>query len=305
MWLTIIVIGYFLNAVAAVVDKFLISKKIPNPAVYTFYITLLGLAGLVLIPWGFNWLGWQLFLIAIIAGLTFTLALLHLFKGLSLGEASRITPFIGGLSPVFVFIFSFFFLQEKLAQNQIVALLLIILGTIFISYGRGISVNPAKAYWFAFFSALMFGLSYTLIKYIFNSASFVNGFIWIRLTTFLGGLILLFWQKNRRAIFGEKDGSDKNGAGGADGGIKKSWPLFLFGQVVGSVSFILINYAISLTSVTLVNALQGLQYIFLFAIALILYNWRPYLLEEKMRGRVLVQKFLAIIFIGLGLYLLV
>ena len=108
MWLLITAVAYFLNAIAAVVDKFLISKKISNPAVYAFYISVLGLLGLILIPWGFGWIGWYNFGIVFVAGVTFTCALLHLFKGLAVNESSRITPFIGGLSPIFVFLFSFF-----------------------------------------------------------------------------------------------------------------------------------------------------------------------------------------------------
>ncbi|KKR48749.1 MAG: Conserved hypothetical membrane protein, DUF6 family [Candidatus Magasanikbacteria bacterium GW2011_GWC2_40_17] len=294
MWLLISLIGYFLNALSAVVDKILISKKISNPAVYVFYISLLGLFGLVLAPWGLALISWWNLFVSLIAGISFALALLYLFKSLKISESSRITPFIGGFSPIFVFIFSFFILNERLNPKQIMAFVVIILGTVLISLGKTGKSNSRRVYWLALFSAFFFGLSYALTKYLFNNLSFVNAFVWLRLTTFVGALFLLLSAQNRHDIFHQ----DKKIA-------RQSGFLFLFGQVAGAASFLLINYAISLASVTLVNALQGLQYAFLLVLVLILFKWRPNLLEEKIKGWVLVQKILAIILIGWGLFLLV
>ncbi|MBI5022832.1 MAG: DMT family transporter [Candidatus Magasanikbacteria bacterium] len=294
MWLLITAVAYFLNAIAAVVDKFLISKKISNSAVYAFYISALGLSGLILIPWGFGWIGWWNLAIVLAAGVTFTCALLHLFKGLAVNESSRITPFIGGLSPIFVFIFSFFLLGERLVGKQPLAFILIIIGTVFISLGKSSKKNLVVGFWYAGISALMFGVSYTLTKLAYNNVSFINGFVWLRITTFIGGLFLLYSAANRRDIFHP---SEKT--------VQKAGPLFLFGQVAGAASFLLINYAISISSVTIVNALQGLQYVFLLIMILILARLRPQVLEEKLRGVVLTQKISAIVLIGAGLYLLV
>lgn len=294
MWLLIVVSAYFLNAVAAVVDKFLIAKKIPNPAVYTFFIAALGLLGLVLIPWGFYWPGVLQFLVALLAGLTFTFALLYLFKALSLNEASRITPFIGGLSPIFVLIFSFLFLTERLGPNQLLAFFLIVAGSIVITWEKTQRKGLIKGFAFAVFSALLFGISYTLTKYVYNHQAFISGFVWMRMAAFLGALLLLFCAANRQAIRERLRGSDVKVGG-----------LFLFGQASGALSFILVNYAISLANVSLVNALQGLQYVFLLLMVLILAKWRPRILEEKLKGRILIQKVAAILLIVAGLALLV
>lgn len=294
MWLLIVTIAYFLNAIAAVVDKFLISKKIPNPAVYTFAIVTLGLLGLILAPWGFGWIGLLTFLITLVSGLTFAFALYALFKALTFQETSRITPFIGGLSPIFVLFFSFWFVQERLGQSEIIAFILIVLGTILISLNLQKKKTSRGGWGWAFFSALLFGLSYASSKYVFSEAGFVNGFVWLRLTTFLGGVLLLLSAANRQAIIQNfKNPETKTGG------------LFLFGQVAGALSFVLINYAISLASVTLVNALQGLQYVFLLIMILILAKWHPQVLEEKMRGRILIQKIIAIVLIVFGLAFLV
>ena len=82
-WFIIAIFAYFLNAVAITIDKFLLSKKIPNPAVYAFFIATLSLLALVLIPFGFHFYSLAQILIALIAGLIFTFALLYLFSALS------------------------------------------------------------------------------------------------------------------------------------------------------------------------------------------------------------------------------
>jgi len=295
MWLVIVGIAYFLNAIAAVVDKFLISKKIPNPAVYVFYITLLGLLGLVLAPWGFSWPVGIGLTANLAAGLTFAWALFYLFKALALADSSRVTPFIGGLSPIFVLIFSFWLLAERLSAPQIAAFVLIVAGTVIISYGKDASSSAKCSFigW-AILSALLFGISYTLTKYAYLHQNFISAFVWMRLTSFLGALLLLARRENYLAVMASRQSTDTKVGG-----------LFLFGQAAGALSFILVNYAISLASVTLVNALQGLQYVFLLLMVLILAKWHPNILSENLKGRALIQKIIAILLVGAGLVLLV
>lgn len=293
MWLLITIIGYFLNALAAVVDKFLLAKRITNPAVYTFYITAWGLLAVVLAPWGFGWFGWQQFGVNMIGGVAFAFALLYLFKALSLNDSSRITPFIGGLSPVFVFALSYLFLGERLGQAQIIAFVLIVLGTVMVSCG-GSNKKSSGGFVFAFVSALLFGVAYTLSKYVYLHQNFISGFIWMRFGVLLGTLLIILPRKNWLAIK-----ESWHAKGGALSG------LFIFGQVAGAWSFILVSYAISLASVTLVNALQGIQYVFLLLMVLVLAKWWPKALAENLKGRVLAQKIAAIGLIGAGLALLV
>ena len=105
---------------------------------------------------------------------------------------------------------------------------------------------------------------------------------------------MLLSAANRKAIFA----SNKQ--------VKKSTSIiFILGQVAGAISFILINWAISLGSVTFVNALQGLQYVFLFILVLIVARKRPDWLGEDMRRRIVIQKIVAILLIVVGIYFIV
>lgn len=295
MWLVIVTIGYLLNAISSVVNKSLLNKDIPNPVVYTFYICILGLAVFALAPFGLAWIGFNMFIISLIAGILFTGALLSMFTALLNDEVSRVIPLIGGLQPFLVFWLAFFFLGERLLNNQVIAFVLVLLGGLLITIRwQKASRQQVKLFFLSLLSALLFALSFVLSKYIFDSTDFISGFIWIRVGSFLGAVVLLLWAVNRKAIFGNVK------TAGRTVGL-----IFILGQVAGALSFIMINWAMAMGSVTLVNALQGLQYVFLFIIVLLLAKRYPEWLKENTRGLVLVQKIIAILLISGGLYLLV
>lgn len=295
LWLLITVFAYFLNSIAVVVDKFLLTKKITNPAVYAFFISALSLLALVLVPFGFKFYSWEQIIIALIAGLIFAFALFFMFKALKQNEASRITPFMGGWQPILVFILALFFLGELFSLQTLAAFILIVIGTVFISYQKTTSASTKKeiftGYFFALISTLLFAISYTINKYVFLNQDFISGFVWTRIGAFLGALILLFWANNRQDIAKEIKKPQKKTSG-----------LFLLGQACGAISFILVNYAIAISqSVAVVNALRGLEYVFLLIIVGLLAFKYPRLLSEKMTRAILIQKIIALALIIVGL----
>ncbi|HNP75416.1 MAG TPA: GRP family sugar transporter [bacterium] len=300
-WLIICIIAYLLNAGAIVVDKFLLSKKISNPAVYTFFISALSLAALVLIPFGFKFYPLDQIVVAVVGGIFFAYALLFMFKALRQNEASRITPFIGGLQPIFIFILAWFFLQETFSAKLFVAFVVIILGTIVIAWHRDDNQsNPSKnsqrtGYLLALISTILFAISYTISKYAYIQQGFVSGFVWTRVGAFLGALFLLLIAQNRQDIIKEIKKPQKNTS-----------LLFLVGQAAGAISFILVNKAMDLAqSIALVNALRGLEYVFLLLIVLGLHRKFPQLLEEKITPAILAQKIIATGLIIAGLIILI
>ena len=81
--------------------------------------------------------------------------------------------------------------------------------------------------------------------------------------------------------------------------------LVFVGQFFGAAGFILQNYAIFLGSVALVNAAQGMQYALLLIISTFLALTSPKLLKETFSWRIYLQKLLAVLIIGVGLYFIV
>jgi hypothetical protein len=80
--------------------------------------------------------------------------------------------------------------------------------------------------------------------------------------------------------------------------------LLVFNKILAGTAFVFLNYAISLGSVVLVNAMQGMQYVFLLCLTVFFAKTRPHILEEEINWPLFGQKFLAVILIGIGLLIL-
>lgn len=297
IWFLITIIAYFLYALVAVIDKYLISKRLPQPAVYAFFVGILGILAIFLIPFGFHLPSFPILLLSFIAGLSFTFALFYLFNALKFEETTKIIPFMGGLQPIFIFILSFVFLKEKLANTQLTAFVFLVLGTIFITFDfHSKKFLKEKGVLCAFVSTFLFALSYFLTKAVYQKHPFISSFVWIRLGSFFGALSFLISGKIRQKLI--------NTIRPRVGRRRGTSFIFFFGQACGALSFFLINYAIKLNSVSLVNALQATQYIFLLIMTIIISKNFPQVLEEKSTFENLRRKVIAIIFIGLGLWLI-
>ncbi len=296
-WLLIVTIAHLLNAGAFLADKFLLAKAVPKPAVYAFWIGVLGLVALVLLPFGFVIPTLGQFAYALFAGGTFEVALLFFFAALRRLETSRVVPVVGGLQPLIILVLSYAFLGERLSRGELFALALLVLGSIVVSYdGERLSLRALRSqrrgWLYACIAAIIFSLSFTLTKAVFTTQPFISGFVWIRIGAFLTVLLFLLRREWRHDIL-EKQERPKG----------KLAVLFFAGQSAGAVSALLMNYAIKLASVTLVTAMQGLQYAFLFFLAIVL-GRRFIQLRERLNTVIVIRKSLAIVCISVGLVVL-
>ncbi len=300
-WLAITLIGYSLNAVATLISKWLLVKEIPEPVTFTFYIGVLNLLALVLIPFGVVIPGMTQLGIALLSGVAYAWAMYMLAKALTTDEASRVAPMVGGLQPIFVALFALWFLPEVFIKSQYLGFGLIIVGSILIALKIGkakFSFHRKKIFThslkYILFSSALFGLSYASLKLVYIQQGFISGFFWTRVGTFLFVLVLALIPGNWKII---KKSSKKSGPKA------KGW--FMIGQVLGALSFLLVSYAISIGPVTIINALQGVQYVILFVLAVILSRNFKHLLDEPLTKKIVIQKVVAIALILAGLWFIV
>lgn len=295
-WLIIAIIAYLFNAFVLLVDKFLLQKAVVKPAVFAFFVGFLGLAGLILAPWGFNFENPLGIFVALVTGLIYIMALPIFYLAMRRGDASQIGPLVGGFTPLFIFMLAWTFLGEHLNYWQAVAFFVIIAGSFLISLEikKG-KIITSKAFLLAIAAAILFGISHTLSKFVYSKLDmgFINGFIWIRIGGFLAALLLLAWPQVREEI---KPKITRNKSA--------KWWLIFMGQASGAIGFMLFNYAFYLGPLSLVNALQGVQYVFLFLIILLFSYKFPTILKEKLTPRVIIQKTVSIILISFGLAML-
>lgn len=312
MWFTLAIISYLFFALASFLDKYLLGGVLPSPKIYSFYTGILALSVLLLIPIGtlvsldfFFIPSFPLIILSFITGITIVLFLFSYYKGVQDFEVSRIGPAVGGIAPLFilglVYLFAFIspnlgFQKRVLAPQEFLALIFLILGSVTLSLHRE-KLATLKSLKISIIASFLLGLSLVLSKLVYNSfQSFWPGFIWIGLGQFFGAMFFLFFHEVRNEVFSKKGIFKK----------KIAFP-FLSAKVAGGLGSILQNRAIFLAPailVPMINALSGIQYIFLIILATLFFFKFPKILKEEISKKVLFQKTIAVWLIVTGLVLL-
>lgn len=295
-WLFLLAIAYLLIALATLVDKFVVSKISAPPALYTLLVTTLGLVVVFLAPFGFQFIfRFNVFLLALVAGGGYTLAIYYLYTALQRGEATRVFTAIGAVTAVVTFILSYIFLDERLTIQQLGAFILLMLGGVFIA-GTARTTNAAPL-GRCVISGTWFGVSYVAAKALYELVNFITGFIWLRALAFVVALLFLLLPRFRCDITTHLRSSRTLKT-------KSHQVIIITGQIAVALGFLLVNYTISLTSASLVLAAQGIQYAFLFLLTFFLRPWLPLQLREDMSVRKVAQKTGAVVLIAAALALL-
>lgn len=326
MWLILAISSYFFLALASFLDKYILGGPLPSSKIYTFYTGILSLLAIFIIifggffslnllpilqkvfPEGLGFLfipNLFLTLLSLATGSIFLLALLVYFKGIHSFEVSRLAPAVGGMTPIFILILIYFFTfipleadfqKIILTPKEYLALIFLILGSVILTLHRE-KLTTLKSFKIAIIASFLFGLEFVLTKIVYTYLPFWTGFIWIRAGGFLGAISLLLFFDVRTKVF-------RHGKGFA----KKIAPSFIFTKISGATGRVLQNAAIYLSPLAflpIINALNGIQYVFLIILATIFFFKFPRILKEEISKKVLVQKTLAIWLIMAGLFFLI
>lgn len=296
LWLWVTISAYFLFAVVSLIDKYILTGP-PNPKIYSFYVGVLGILVLVLIPWvSFFVPTWWVIGLSFLAGTFLILGLFGLYTALEYFEASRVVPALGAFIPLFTFgLVNLVPGREASFSAQVlISFILLLAGSILITF-RTKQAFFTKSLKISAVAALLFSLSFFLTKQVYLNVPFWNGFIWIRVGGFIAALSFLFTKEVKQEIFEHKFTFQK-----------KTGTLFVINQGLGAGAAILENWAIALAGLAflpIINALQGIEYAFIFIFAVLLSLKMP-VLEEELTRKVILQKTIAILLIGAGLVLL-
>ena len=289
--LIIALLGYIILAAVAVMDKFILTKSVKSASTYAFYSSVFFLILLPVLPFVAR-LSLLDFGVSMFSGIMFGLGLWTMFIALKNADASCISPFIGGATAIATFLFGYFF-GEHLGLYATIGVWVLALGSLLISYAKTTSRSFKHAFLWALASGALFALSHYSAKYIYDIYPFISGLVYTKFPIGLVGLALLLLPEVRRTMK-EKDAG-------------KSGPIVITDKVLGIVGSLLIQYAIALGSVTVVNALAGIQYAIIFVIAIILTKKVPHIFNETLekRGVVIQVSALILIIIGTALVALV
>lgn len=271
-YLPFALISYFLNSVAVTIDKILLTRVIPDPVVYIFYFSLISCLALLVLPFT-HIPSIQVIAISSLSTILWTAGAYLMFKALKIGLLQRVIPIIGVITPVTLLLLAT--ADSSITRNQSLSVIVLILGLIFLTIrdwkGRFIKKELALDVG----AGLLFALSYYFLRMAYLKDDFLTVLAWSRLI--LIPLAIIFLLSPR---FRTKSPPILN-------------PLFIFGQISAGVSELLLSFSISLANPVLVNALQGVKYVYLLFFGLILDKKYPK-----------IYQILGVTLIGIGLYLL-
>lgn len=297
-WLIVIIIAYLLFALSALGDKLVLAGP-ANPKAYVFYVGLLSISAIFLIPFvGIKIPAAGIFFLIALDAIVFYIALYFGFIAVEKFEISRVAVTIGATQPIFIFFISWVFWgYQRMGFWGFAAFILLFFGSIIISFDKKFEFKN-KYLALTLFASLMYSFDYVMSKYIFEYFSFWHGIIFKSIFLFLISLSLILLKKNRQEIF-EKNKNPKR--------IKSFGKLFLATQACGAGANVLQSFAIFLTPVgflPVLNSLRGLQYIFLFVFTLFITRFFPKILKEKISKKSIIRKTASIFLIVAGLVIL-
>ena len=289
-WLFVALMAQFILGSSALFDRFLLKKIYSNPPGYAFWLGLIGLGSLVLVPFGFNFNDFSFVPLALATGGVFVLGMLLYFWALYYGEASAVVLATGAVSPIFAFIFNSVITGISLERYEIFGFVMLVSGGVLLSVFERTEFRR-RIFALAFLGALFLGLSTVLSKAVFMRTDFITGFVWIKMGGALAVLLLLLYGPWRRRILSP------------EGKLSVSSRLFYFlNRGYAGLGSVLISYAVSLGVPPLVEATQSVKYLLVFVGGWII-------LRERFRGKILAAKvaaliivFFAIIVLGAGDY---
>ncbi len=297
MFLPIVLVGYLFNCISILFDKVVVEKSVSSPLVYTFYVGVLGLLSLLLIPFGFTLPGWYPIIFSVLAGISYIFGLYTLYVALKAGQASIVSTVIGALNAVFTLVIATFIFAGDLSSKQILASVVLIIGLSILPSHSLIKTRLERSHLLLMVaSGIFYALGAIFLKEAFNHTSFLNGLI---LTYGANGVLLLpllLFPQFRRMLQAAKPTHG--------GSLHKSSLPILASQISGATAGVLITYAYSLTSPAIVNSLRGVQYIFLFLIVYLLPKRFRLLFHEELNKVALIHKVVGIVIIMVGLYIL-
>lgn len=302
MSFVIALIGFFCGALVNIFDKFILSTKKVAPSVFVFYSTTPLLPLLIAAPFVAPLALVQSTMpILILGALGFFFGIVAMYRAVLASEVSHVGPLLGAVVPLMVVILSWLFLGEILTVYQLGAALLLITGSLIISFDlSGGRYDWRQGIWWALASGFSFAIFHIASKYSYSQIGFVPGLFWISGLMSIPGLLLIFIPAVRVAAFGPKNAQLEP----ALVVVPHQGVLVIADKALGVATTLLVQYAVSIGSVSLVNALSGAQFAFLVIMVALLSKFFPRVIKETYTRQEIFQEILAIALIGIGIAIL-
>lgn len=295
LWFPITVAAYIALALSQVLDKVFLTRFVRESRAYGAIIGLMGVVVLLALPWTQTMTSPTLWILTLLAGGLFVIALLPFMAALQGDEASRVITATGALVPLLTVLLERLVLGTRLSGPAYIGVALLIIGSVVMTSSR--SHAPRRNHWsllLALLSAALFAASFVLTKYLYEHVDFLTAFVWMRMGGVVAGLLIVLTVKPVQSELIRLFTRTKPAL----------WAAYLANQAVAALGFILQSWAVALVSVGIITAMQGVQYLFVLLFVVLFSRFKPDLLSERITRDVVLEKLTATICIIVGLALL-
>jgi len=294
-WFIFALLAPILWAGCNVIDKILLTKRFKNPFTYQIWTAIFdGTAAILLIillPISFSYPG---FLLGIIVGITHVFSLLLYNKAMLVEEASRVIS-LTYLDALFVIPISYIFLGEILKSEKYLGILLVLAGTMLISYktrkkGKFVFSPAIKS---VLIIAVIYACLSVLQKYILKFIDPLSLMVWVFVGYLIGASPTLLFPKIKRDFYTMIKKIDRF-----------ALILTVLTLIFAYSAFNLFLTALSLGSASLVVGIATIQPFVVFILTTVLTWSFPKYMKEKIDKKTLSLKLIAICLIFLGVWLI-
>jgi len=297
-WVALAIISHVFWGLNNIGEKFLIDKHFKNPYVYMLLGCFIGGVSLVILPFiDFVWPNAKQLLFLFISSTGYFVGITFYIRSVQIEEISRINV-LWNFIPIFSFLGAWFFIGEKLSITEVVAFAMLLLGGFSASihaqsFGR---FKLSKALYLmllccVFFAGYDVSLRYLLVSgYPFSSAFICNSVLIIVISF----VVLLFNRKLRNDVQKERQHYL----------LPKIITFIVIVSILSRVGTLFNTWAISLGPVSLVNAMEGFQVLFVFLVVVLISIFVPKIIKEEIDRKNIILKIISFIFLLLGMTIL-
>ena len=293
-WLFFALLAPFLYAIVNLVDDNLLKNVHKSPHSGAVVAGIFGGLPLIsLFVYDLKSVSLAVLMSAILAGFFLSVFYFGYFSAFEKESPSVVIALIG-TAPVFLAIFGYIFLGERLTKTQLIGGAVVLVASIIMAIKREGKIKISKSIGYVFISLICTSLYSGFAKYSFDRSDFYTVYMYISLGMLLGGLYFIYFL-----VISKKAKTLKR----LRKNIKKYFFVFLAAELLALAAEFTMNKAISMGSVTLTRAIEGIQPAFVLLIAVLLSPLNKNMFREASEGGKL-KKLLCIIAMAFGIYLI-
>jgi len=282
-------------------DKFYLNKFIKKSGGESVVFSTSLLSVIVLIFIGIFFpnsisMTWTSILVLLISGIVTQASFLIYIRALSTDDVTTVVPLLQ-IVPIFSYVLGYYFLGEKLLPFQILAMALIIIGSIVLTLEfqeKKLRIKT-KTLFYMILASFISALGGLIFKLVANQENFLGANFWVYAGVILMSALLLTSITTYRKEFLSAWHTDWKTV------LKLNFTI----ELLSIFAFTTFNFALTKAPIALVTVLaNGLQPVFILIFGVLFGIFIPKFSNEKFSTHQLVHKTLAIAVIVLGTFLL-